>query len=248
MKRILLTSLVLGMVGVSVAGYWYSRIGSGPPPTPMGPAPKPKNVETPSSVKVKVSESSIDDFPESVEIEYGDESILATYTGHLVKRKKVLVLPVETNRVACYVVDPQEGDGDALADALMVDGYPRALLLRFTRRLPGSFIANDIEENIRKTFTDVDVPRLRSNIDRFVQKFANGSAPGHKVYFVWMPGGRVYIGYETPNNVELIAEDVPFARALWRCYVGRDQPDRTDMVKRYAQTTQAALKSDPVGK
>lgn len=248
MKRLLLAGLMVVLVGVSSAGYWYSRIGSGPLPRSEGPAPQPKDETTPNLVKVNVSDSTLDNFPETVEIEFGDEKILATYTGHLVKRKKVLILPVETNRVACYVVSPTMGDGDTLADDLMVDGQPRALLLRFTKRLPGSFIADDIEQNIRETFTDVDVPRLRPNIDRFVQKFANGSAPGHKVYFVWMPGGRVYIGYETPENVELIAEDIPFARALWRCYVGRDHADRTDMVKRYARPMESALKAEALGK
>lgn len=240
--------VVLSLVALlAVAGgLWYYRLMQNVPPVVQGPPPEPKSQEIPRTVRVKVSKEQIDGFPKSMEVEAGDQTFEADYTGNVIRKKVVLVLPVHTNTVASYVIDPKEGVADELADSLMVDGQPRALILKFVMRLPYAFIANDINTEIKKTFTDVDVPRLRNNIDRFINKFSNGSQPGHLVYFVWMPGGRVYIGYETPDEVELIAEDIPFARALWRIYAGRDEPDRANLVKEYARPAAAAETSTAV--
>lgn len=235
MKTFFLVVLALvGLLGIG-GGLWFYQLSLNVPDVVEGPPPEPKSKEIPRIVQVKTSEEKIDGFPKSIEIQAGDQHFSANYTGNVIRKKVVLILPVRTNNVASYVIDPKEGDADELADSLLVDGEPRALILKFAMRLPYTFIADDINTEIAETFTDVDVPRLRKNIDRFINKFSNGSQTGHLVYFVWMPGGRVYIGYETPNEVELIAEDVPFARALWRCYAGRQEPDRADLVKQYAR-------------
>lgn len=235
MKSILFGAGAFLFVVILGGGVAYYTIGLAPVPVPEGPPPKPADPETMSVVGVELASEQVDGFPKSLGILVGGERFGTTYTGHVKKQIKVVLIPFHTNDVASYSIDPEEGDADELADALLVDGEPRALLLRFSKRLPGKLIANDINNEIATTFTDVDVPRLRPNIDRFIGKFANGCRPGEQVYFVWLPGGRVYIGYETPDNLELIAEDPPFARALWRCYAGRNQPDRADIVRAFAR-------------
>ena len=196
---------------------------------------KKKSDDILPKVEVKPSEKMVDDFPESMEIIAGDKTYTVTYTGNQERGKKIVLVPLTTNYAANYSIDPKKGDPEKMLEGLLVDGEPRALVLRFARSLPGYFIVSDVNREINESFTDVDIKTLRPNIDRFLNKFANGSSSGDFVYFVWLPGGKLYVGYETPNDVEFIAKDVPFVRALWRLYAGKHRDDRTDLVKRFAE-------------
>lgn len=81
-------------------------------------------------------------------------------------------------------------------------------------------------ETVDDSFDDVDVERLRSNIEFFVDRFANGSNEGDETYIVWLPGGRSYCSFDDPDAISLVAVDVPLARAIWRIWAGSAKAER----------------------
>lgn len=182
-------------------------------------------------LQVATAGPKVEGFPETVIVREGNSRHSLTYTGKFIRKRWFLHL----YEIASYIEAPQNGSTDNLLDALLRDGTRRVYLLRFLKPLPGSQIHGAIEEEIALTFTDVDMPRLRPNIDNFTRPFGNGSNTGDMVYLVWLPGGRSFSSFGDPQNVSLIARDVPLARAIWRIWAGENSgPERAGLVRRFA--------------
>lgn len=246
MKKIVLAALAAAL---GLAGYqWYAIFGRpdgklklrgtamAAPPQPAADQPQAEAEAPPAlTISVQPSNEAIDAFPATVVVREGGREHVAHYTGQARRIKPIFVLPIQVYDVASYVVEPKEGAANDLLDGLLVDGQPKVYLLRFLNNIPGKKIMDDIYDEINATFTDVDVDRLQSNIDQFVQQFQRGSKKGEVVYIVWLPGGKVYSGFNTPEEVHFIGHDVPFARAIWRIWAGDKFGDkRVQLVSRYA--------------
>jgi hypothetical protein len=202
--------------------------------------PAPSTVATPPAepvarqVQVEPSGETVEDFPAFIEVVDGSKRYRCEYTGQFRRTKKVLV-EIKTYDIASYVLEPEKGETLKLLDGLLVDGKAKVYMLRFISALRGQMIMNDIYDRINSSFDDVDVDRLQKNIDDFVSVFKSGSQKGDIVYIVWLPGGRVYSSFNQANPVPYIADDVPFARALWRIWAGPTFGDiRFNLVRRFA--------------
>lgn len=194
-------------------------------------APKP-----PSTVlQVSLSNELIDGFPKSVTVVDGDKRYDVEYTGKFTRMKQLLVFPIHLYAIASYVQSPEKGETEELLDEMLVDGTPRVYLLRMLKTIPGKAVMNAIEEEINTYFTDVDMTKFGSDIGRFTAQFGNGAERDDIVYMVWLPGGRVFSGYNAPDKVELVAQDLTLARAIWRIWAGKHSgPERVGLVERFA--------------
>lgn len=247
MVRVLLTFLLVALIG-SVAGGWYLFYGpvqgleKRGAPTAVADVVSEADPEDipPASplVRVEPSEELIDEFPAQMTIVDGERRFTCHYTGNFLRIKKI-IFDIKSYRLASYVLEPETGTTAKLFEQLLIDGKPKVYLLRFTASLPGRQIMNDIYSEINESFVDVDVDRLKPSIDEFCQQFQNGSKVGDTVYMVWLPGGKAYSSFNKPDDVELLAEDMPFARALWRIWTRPKFGDvRFDLVSRYADNTE----------
>jgi hypothetical protein len=248
MKKVVLAALaaVLGLAGYQ----WYAIFGrpdgklklrgtalAAQAAPPAGEATREIEAEAPPAptISVQLSAETIEAFPATVVVREGGREHVAHYTGQARRIKPIFVLPIQVYDIASYVVEPKPGAPNDLLDGLLVDGPPKVYLLRFLNNIPGKKIMDDIYDEINTTFTDVDVDRLQENIDRFVKQFQGGSKKGDVVAIVWLPGGKVYSGFNTPEAVQFIGHDVPFARAIWRIWAGDKFGDkRVQLVSRYA--------------
>lgn len=216
-------------------------VSAGTNPT-ADPAPEqlPTSIESMSpTIRVEPSKEVVEDFPAFIDVHDGEKSFHCEYTGQFRRTKKIIV-EIKTYDIASYVVEPQRGQTMELLDGLLVDGKTKVYMLRFISSLKGTMIMNDIYDRINSSFDDVDVDRLQKNIDNFVSVFKSGSKPGDVVYIVWLPNGKVYSAFNTKDPVPSIAQDVPFARALWRIWAGPTFGDiRFNLVRRFADPSQA---------
>lgn len=195
--------------------------------------PKEKPLST--VLQVKVSEELIEGFPKSVTVVDGDKQYKVDYTGNFIRMKQLLVFPIHLYAIASYVQAPKEGDTEALLDEMLVDGTPRVYLLRMLKTIPGKAVMNAIEEEINTYFVDVDMDKYGKDIQRFTAQFGNGATRDDIVYMVWLPGGRVFSGYNAPDKVQLVAQDLTLARAIWRIWAGEHSgPERVGLVERFA--------------
>lgn len=248
MKRILSLAVVLILVGAVGFG-WYFLYGpvQGLKVHPRGASavstasaaevePLPAEVEAPPSPTIAVvpSEEVIENFPATITVRDGAKSFVAKYTGQF-RRNKKFIIAIDTYDIASYVVEPANGETLELLDGLLVDGKAKVYMLRFVNGLPGRQIMNDIYNEINTSFTDVDLERLQESVDNFCTQFKNGSKPGDIVYIVWLPEGKVYSAFNSADSLTFLAQDVPFARALWRIWAGPRRGDiRFNLVRRYA--------------
>jgi hypothetical protein len=194
------------------------------------PTPEPASRQ----IRVEPSKEITEDFPSFIEVVDGEKRYRCEYTGQFRRTKKVIV-ELKTYDIASYVVEPEKGETLKLLDGLLVDGKAKVYMLRFISALRGQMIMNDIYDRINSSFDDVDVDRLQKNIDDFVSVFKSGSQKGDIVYIVWLPGGKVYSAFNTADPVPYIADDIPFARALWRIWAGPTFGDiRFNLVRRFA--------------
>src|SRR5690606_27840072 len=137
--------------------------------------------------------------------------------------------------IASYVEEPKAGNSNELLDRLLSDGPRKVYILRFLKPLPGNQILNAIREEIDATFQDADMERLKENIDNFVQIFAEGSSTGDEVYMVWLPQGRLYCSFKKQDELKMIAQDIPLARAIWRIWAGEQSgEERLSLVERFS--------------
>ena len=198
------------------------------------PADKVKEEPPSKTVDVEPSKDLLEDFPATITVKDGDKEYTVQYTGQF-RRSKRFLIELNTYDIASYVQTPKKGKTAELLDDLLVDGEAKVYMLRFINALPGRQITNDIYDAINESFGDVDVDRLKEGIDTFAQQFSVGSSKGDIVYIVWLPGGVVYSGFKTKDNLSFLAKDVPFARALWRIWAGPKYGDkRLTLVHRFA--------------
>lgn len=203
-----------------------------PPPLKSADEDEP----APQEISVETSGALISGFPETVTIGAGDEQFTTTYTGMFTRSKNVLFVPIALYSIASYVENPHEVNSKALLDRLLKDGPRKVYILRFLKPLPGNQILNAIREEINATFSDVDMDRLESNINQFVQIFSPGSSTGDEVYMVWLPGGKLYCSFKDQSKLEMIAQDVPLARAIWRIWAGEQTgEERLSLVERFTE-------------
>lgn len=236
-KKVFISAVVaLGVMGVG--GYAYLQWLWRPPVFDVAEvniAEEDKDFAQP--IKIKVGPPQADGFPASLELFDHLREVPMVYTGKMLRVKKVL-LSVKLYEIASYVEEPKKGEPVALLDELLTDAFPKVYAIRFIASLPGRTILNDIYNEINMTFGDVDMVRLKPNIDRFVQQFARGSKKGDWVFIVWMPGGRIYSSFDAPEKVEFIGHDVPLARAIWRIWAGpKSHPERLGLVERFSTGT-----------
>lgn len=232
MKKALVLLIIVLVVG-SVAGGSYLWLQ--PEPARLSNEPVASPDELPPPIRVAPSKRQIQGFPDSVTVFDTKGRYETTYTGKLLRMRRLVVVPVRLYEIASYTPSPQRGETEALLQQLLVDGAPKVYIIKFLIPLPGRTILKDIYDEIHATFTDVDMVRLGPNIDRFVQQFAKGSKRGDYVYILWLPGGRVYSSFGNPDKVEFIGEDVPLARAIWRIWAGPNSPERNGLVQQYAR-------------
>ena len=205
----------------------------GPPPSP--PPDFAQELGVPSEVKVVLAQEQVEGFPETVTIHTGNEELLTELTGHFTRSRNLLLITLNLYEIASYVEAPEKGETELLLNGLLEDNCPKVYLIRFRMKLPGKAVLKAITDEINATFTDVDMDRLKENIDRFVGQFAGGASAGDMIYVARLPGGLVYSSINAPEHLGLIAEDQPLARALWRIWAGETSgPERVGLVKRFA--------------
>lgn len=247
-----------GMVGVLILaaaiGYgWYFfhgpvhglEVHPKPPATALASGSE-SALETPAetaqpaaspTISVEPSPDVVENFPARITIRDGEQTFVAEYTGQY-RRIKQVIISINIYDIASYVHEPTKGDTLELLDGLLVDGKAKVYMIRFLNDLPARPLLNDIYKDINTSFTDVDLERLRENIDNFCSQFKNGSRNGDTVYVVWLPGGKIYSAYNSMDPLPLLARDIPFARALWRNWAGPRRGDiRFNLVRQYANET-----------
>lgn len=203
-------------------------------PPPLVSADPPES--GPETVSLVASDKRVDEFPESVNVRVGDEEYTLTYTGMFTRSRNVVFVPVSLYSIASYIEKPEEVNSKALLDRLLQDGPRKVYILRFLKPLPGKQILTAIREEIDATFHDVDMKRLEENINEFVQIFSEGSSNGDEVYMSWLPDGRLYCSFKKKDSLQLIAQDVPLARAIWRIWAGEQTgEERLSLVERFTE-------------
>lgn len=248
LKKVLFAVVI---VFAGLGGYgWYFLYGPvkgiqpRPPLTSEAVAETPAVSATPEAeqdvvepyISVDPSTDTIETFPATVTVHDGDKTYVTHYTGQL-RRTKRFLIEIKTYDIASYVTEMEPGKTLDLLDDLLQDGTAKVFMLRFISALPGRQISNDIYDEINDpvSFGDVDLVRLQHGIDTFCQQFSVGSHRGDIVYIVWLPNGKVYSGFNTADKLNFIGQDIPFARALWRIWVGPKYGDnRFNLVRRYA--------------
>ena len=199
--------------------------------------PEPVIDEPPGDVlKITISEEMIDGFPASVAIVDGQRTYSLDYTGQFTRRRGILFFDIDLYAIASYVEAPEPGETEALLDEMLVDGVRRVYLLRMLKTIPARAIAGAMDEEIDNYFIDIDMDRLGGAIDEFRGVFGHGAKRGQVVYMAWLPGGRSYASFNDAEHVELVAEDLPLARAIWRIWAGKHSgPERVGLVERLAR-------------
>jgi hypothetical protein len=232
MRRFLICSLIVVpfTIGVFyVMGPWSLQV-TPPPPTQTG------NAAMLPTLKVTPSENTIDDFPETVTISDGSRELEVRYTGRILRKRAVVLIPMRIYEIASYVEEPAEGDTETLLDGLLVDGRAKLFIIRFLMPLPGKAILNDIRIALEESFGDVDMNEVDEEIQRFCSQFGRGSSRGDLVHIVWLKGGKVFSAFEAPERLEYIAEHEAMARAIWRIWTGPESENRIDLVQRYSRS------------
>lgn len=223
--------------GVGLSGSPEASLDS--PALPALPVLVSSAPRDPPTIQLTPADETSEGFPRSITIRDGQQTRQVEYTGSFLRTRKVLFVTLRLYEIASYVESPQPGESESLLDGLLEDGPAKVYVIRFTMKLSGQQITSTIRKEIDETFTDVDMDRLADGIDRFVDQFSRGSSPGNVVYLAWLPGGRVYNGYET-TILDRIATDFPFARAIWRIWAGEQAgPERFGLVRLLANDTQA---------
>lgn len=235
------TGLCAVIVAVAVAGgaWWLTRplagitiTGASTEPT-IEPPSEHIDVELP--IRLELGRQMVDGFPEVIKVIDGPRTCDVRYMGKIKRSRGVVILSIKTYEIAAYIDEPTRQPTGELLDELLLDGRPKVYLIRFVNPLPGRAILKDIYTEINTTFTDVDMKRLKSNIDRFCQQFARGSSTGDLISIVWLKQGRVYSCFDAMDKVEFIGQDIPLARAIWRIWAGPQcGPERVDLVSRFA--------------
>lgn len=241
LRRLVLV-LVFSLFGVVL---WQIRLYVSPVPyPPLAPAataslagpvwPIPADLgNAPQPVRVELGPFSAAGFPERATVFDGSCPTEVHYTGKILRKRAVLLVPVNIYEIAAYVEEPAEADQETLLDEMLVDGPVKLFVLRFLLPLPGRAILADIRQAIVDSFGDVDMGQLQCEIDRFCGQFGRGASRGEMVYIVWLPGGRIYSGFHTADPLSFIAADEPMARAIWRVWAGPDSENRVDLVERF---------------
>ncbi|MFO0947635.1 MAG: hypothetical protein U1D30_17210 [Planctomycetota bacterium] len=194
--------------------------------------------DVPPSIRLEPSTSLLDGFPESLTIDDGQRKVTVQYTGKLLRKRSLVLVPVNVYEIAGYIETPAVGQSEMLLENMMAEGSAKLYLLRFLMPLPGRAILNDIHESIVASFGDVDMAKVEADINRFCKQFGRGSSRGDIVYIAWLSGGRVYSGFQTPNEATLVAKDVDLARAIWRIWAGPESENRVNLVERFRQSPQ----------
>lgn len=235
MRRALISGLVLFpfVAGVLFSrSYWTASSSNAAAPT----NPASETVITPT-IAVTPSETTIDNFPETVTIKDGTRQIEVRYTGKILRKRAIVLIPMSIYEIASYVEEPAEGETEALLDHLLVDDRTKLFVIRFLMPLPGKAILNDIKIALEESFGDVDMKSIEAEIDRFCSQFGRGSSRGDLVHIVWLKGGKIFSAFEAPDHLEFIAEHQGMARAIWRIWTGPESENRINLVERYSKST-----------
>jgi hypothetical protein len=238
MRRLAIVCLGLIPFLVSILYASISFLGDVPPADAANATSHIAFGIVPSPLAVQHSKATIDNFPETVTIKDGDRSYEVRYTGKILRKRAIVLIPVRIYEIAAYVEAPSEGETETLLDDLLIDGRPKLYIIRFLMPLPGKAILNDIRIALEESFGDVDMKKVENEIDHFCGQFGRGSSRGDLVHIVWLKGGKVFSGFDAPNNVEFIAEDYDFAKALWRVWAGPNSENRINLVERFSKNTQ----------
>lgn len=192
-------------------------------------------------LKMVVSSELVDGFPASVEVLDGDRSYTVEYTGQFTRQTKLLFLSIDLYTIASYIESPKPGETEQLLDDMLVDGVRRVYLLRMCKNIPSGAIAHAMDLEIDNYFTDVDLDRLSEQVNAFRAVFSSGARRNQIVYMAWLPGGRVYASFNNPNDVKMIAQDLPLAKAVWAIWAApHSGPERVGLVEKIATASPAA--------
>lgn len=192
----------------------------------------------PSRIQIQPSAALLDGFPESLTIDDGRRTVTVEYTGKLLRKRSLVLVPVGVYEIAGYIEAPTTGQTEQLLDNMLVEGPSKLYMIRFLLPLPGRAILNDIHESVVASFGDVNMEEVEADINRFCKQFGRGSSRGDIVYIAWLGGGRVYSGFQTPNEATLVAQDGDLARAIWRIWAGPESENRVNLVERFRQSPQ----------
>lgn len=132
-------------------------------------------------------------------------------------KRNFLIFPVYS--IAHYAQGSARGALTSPA-AVLADGAPKALVIRFARRLRAARIREELATSLRRNARPAWIERATASIDRFLGAIDRDARSGDRVAYYWLPGGRLIAEFNGQRFFS--AEDPDFARLLWAIWFGED--------------------------
>jgi hypothetical protein len=173
-------------------------------------------------------------FPETIRTGGPIGDCTLQLTGSFVRRRPILFLNLDVYEIASYVETPKLGSTEELLDGLLIPNQRRAYHLRFLLSLSGKQVMEAFDDEVSRSFGDVDMEKHGADVKAFVNLLADGVSAGDVVYLLWTPDGCLFAGFKRNRALERITSEPSVARAIWRIWAGPTaEPGRAGLVARY---------------
>jgi hypothetical protein len=153
-------------------------------------------------------------YPITIEHKIGDRDVKLTLTGAAMRKK--LFFKVYT--IAAYVA---QGTDVRSAEALAAADCPKQMHLVMERDVSGKDMAEAFRAGIRLNY---DAPRFDRELDTLIDAFkACDIKKGDHFWMTHIP--KVGLHCNLVGKSQFLVKDVPFARAVWEIYLGKNNID-----------------------
>jgi len=150
-------------------------------------------------------------YPATMEGNVGGKTVKMTLTGVALRQKYLF----NVYAIGSYV---EEGAGVRTAEELTAKDCSKRLHLVMERSVAGSVMAEAFQEAIRLNYA---APAFDAEVGQLVQLLsAHDAQKGDTIVFTHIPG--VGLQCQMPGQADLLIKNVPFARAVWEIYLGKN--------------------------
>ncbi|WP_439107933.1 chalcone isomerase family protein [Congregibacter sp.] len=136
------------------------------------------------------------------------------YTG----RAERVFLFLKIYEIAHYAA---RADGAALSfETVITDQRPKAILIRFERKLGRDRIREELAKSLRKNAQENWLEDAGASVDAFMAAIDRDANAGDQLVFYWLPEGKLMVEFNGEPSFE--TKDLAFAKLIWSIWFGDD--------------------------
>ncbi|MFK8041665.1 chalcone isomerase family protein [Congregibacter sp.] len=105
-------------------------------------------------------------------------------------------------------------------ETVLTDKRPKAILVRFDRKLGRDRIREELDKSLRKNAQENWLEDARASVDAFMAAIDRDANAGDELVFYWFADGKLMVEFNGELSFE--TTDLAFAKLIWSIWFGDD--------------------------